>query len=665
MSSIPDVRFEDRLTDPNITTRRLNDINKEKMAKRFSKAWPTDQDAALLMDSILTKDEEMDVITMLNKADELEGLNSLPGFFTSTQMGKREPRHVVTSPPLSPVPFPVGTVRSTLEDTSLNLEEAVSRKITCQLDMGDLSQAGLFEEVNGISRKGERHEVYERPNSGAGGASQNVDDSDLVRTEVTDLIGRVGVDPLTADLVTAKLRDVKTITPTAGSGDMKESTSTRDDPVNKGDSSPQEKTGTDSDSDGDSDREDGAVGMDKSSKYLDPTAAAIRLARVDELLELLNDDSVKLANTVKHLEHSLDFSHKEIVDLKKENAELKLKLGNIETEDKRTQFQIKDVSDKLDRLDSVTKKRNLLFDGIPESDGRREESGKVISNLFDQLNINKEINFEACYRVGPYSKSRPRSILVSFEKQSDRDRVYSKRMDLKRTEHFQKVWINEDVSPASRRRRDIIRLIAKEAQEQGIDCKSGKYALHIDHVKYDESNLDDLPPPLHPTHLKQVQIDKDTLAYQSEYAPFSNFFASLIIISKHHFFCAEQAFQFLKAKTINKPLAATRIYLSRDVLFIKQIGFDLGTSEEWEARKYDYMYICLKRKFDQNPALKTLLLSTGDMELVEATPDRLWGCGATLSSNTIKKHNWPGQNKHGAILMTIREEFRQTKPKKV
>ena len=132
-----------------------------------------------------------------------------------------------------------------------------------------------------------------------------------------------------------------------------------------------------------------------------------------------------------------------------------------------------------------------------------------------------------------------------------------------------------------------------------------------------------------------------------------------IAIGQHSFFCLEQAFQFLRAKNLNKPLAATRIYLSRDVRYIKQVAAELGTSEAWESRQFDLMYICLLRKFQQHPELKALLLNTGNLRLVEATPDRLWGCGATLSSNALRRHDWPGKNKHGEILMTVREELRR------
>ena len=247
--------------------------------------------------------------------------------------------------------------------------------------------------------------------------------------------------------------------------------------------------------------------------------------------------------------------------------------------------------------------------------------------------------------------------MTTFEKQADKDLVYARRMALKRTVHYQKVWFSEYLGLLSKSRRGLIRLISREAQQQGVDCKTGKYAIFVDKKKFDHSNFDALPPRLHLSQLKQVQIDDKTLAYQSEFAPFSNFFPCKIMIGSHAFLCLEQAFMFMKAKILMKPLSATKIFLSRDVHYIKLIGNDLGTSGEWERRQFDVMYECVKRKFDQNPDLK-VLLKTGDLELVEATPNQLWGCGATLSSNVFKKHEWPGHNKHGEILMIVRDEYR-------
>ena len=49
---------------------------------------------------------------------------------------------------------------------------------------------------------------------------------------------------------------------------------------------------------------------------------------------------------------------------------------------------------------------------------------------------------------------------------------------------------------------------------------------------------------------------------------------------------------------------------------------------------------------------------------MEATPGRLWGCGATLSSNLLRRHEWPGENKQGKILMTVRDKLRMEAGKK-
>ena len=676
MSSVFCQAAQDQIAGANVTTRRALTEATKKMAR------VDDSYGLLMVESILSRDEAKDVITMLDLADELEGARTLTGFFTSTQMGLREPRHRLSSPPLSPVlhGHPDGRdkdkTHSEQGDGLLNLETK-KRRDSRDTYLKLLSEGNIYEllgnEGNDLKPETEGGlEISLNRRHKAGPV-------DLDTPEVNDLGEQIGDgrqvdsgDPDPDPLTQRPGTETKTITKTGvaatpqherpatqdGGDDHKGTETHNSNEVNEVSESEGEGSVQDVDEDG-SEAEDGnAIDAQerRAGKYLDPRTAAERLARIDDLLDQFSCDSKRPNSTIRNLEDSLEFSHNEISDLKKENADLKRQLANLDTEDKRTQFQIRDVADKLDRLDSVTKKKNLVFEGLQEE--KKEATDRVICNLFDRLNLGKGIFFEACYRVGPYSEAKPRPILVSFERQADRDMIYARRMELKHLEGYQKVWINEDISPASKRRREMIRLISREAQQQGIDCKTGKYTIHLNKARFDDNNLEDLPQPLRPSSLKQVQIDQSTIAYQSEHAPFSNFYPSQVTIGKHQFFCAEQAIQFLRAKTLNKPLAATRIYLSRDVRFIKQVGGELGTSKEWEACKFDYMYICLKKKFDQNPALKELLLRTGDLELVEATPDRLWGCGATLSSNVLRRHAWVGQNKHGQILMTVREELR-------
>ena len=614
-----------------VTIRRGQDGRRSKMAEaEHGSRHDPGHSSSILIDSILSQDESKDVLSMMIMANEHTGYSGLPSFCTSTQMGGRNQYRRPYSPPLSPLRTarpedggrPEERHAATLKDiggsptlTSKKLSESVinPQNFNREVKVNDsIPEAGTMPKA---------HEVGATPNSVSARNEFNV--SDLLSPPGGDGAITMGTNQVTND-------------------------------VNEDDAAEAQVVGDEAEAHGDDVREEPTP----LSTDADLATVIAKIQLVDDILLHLDEESTKMHSSVRDLTTSLEFSQSEIDALKKENADMKKKLDEVLTEDKRTQFQVNTLEDKLDKVESMSKKKNLLFEGIPEVEDRREDVGKAICSLFDQLSVNKNISFDACYRVGTYVRSRTRPILVSFERQLDRDLVYRKRMDLRKTTDFQKVWVNEDLSPISQRKRGLIRLITKEAQQQGIDCKTGKYSIQIKRTKYDSSNMEDLPPQLHPSQLKQVQIDQNTIAYQSEYAPFSNFFPSRINIGRHEFFCLEQAFQFMKAKTLNKPLAATKIFLSRDVRFIKQLGAELGSSDEWETKQFDIMYECLKRKFEQNQDLKALLLKSGDLQLVEATPDLLWGCGATLSSNVLRRHKWAGKNKQGEILMVVREELR-------
>ena len=69
---------------------------------------------------------------------------------------------------------------------------------------------------------------------------------------------------------------------------------------------------------------------------------------------------------------------------------------------------------------------------------------------------------------------------------------------------------------------------------------------------------------------------------------------------------------------------------------------------DWEAEKDDIMREALQAKFTQHPALRSLLLETGDAELVEhTTNDRYWADGG----------NGRGRNRLGQLLMELRAKL--------
>jgi ribA/ribD-fused uncharacterized protein len=69
---------------------------------------------------------------------------------------------------------------------------------------------------------------------------------------------------------------------------------------------------------------------------------------------------------------------------------------------------------------------------------------------------------------------------------------------------------------------------------------------------------------------------------------------------------------------------------------------------DWDAIKDAVMYRAVRRKFELHPALKAMLLATGDEDIAEANPaDSYWGVGGDGN----------GLNKLGHIMVRIRAEL--------
>lgn len=135
---------------------------------------------------------------------------------------------------------------------------------------------------------------------------------------------------------------------------------------------------------------------------------------------------------------------------------------------------------------------------------------------------------------------------------------------------------------------------------------------------------------------------------QGPYGELSNFASYGIEVEGKRYPTTEHYFQAQKfeddsyreqIRQARSPMIAARLGRSRKV----------PLRSDWEEIKLDVMRAALRKKFTTHPALKELLLATGDEELVEDAPgDYFWGCGKDGS----------GQNWLGKLLMEVREELR-------
>lgn len=137
-------------------------------------------------------------------------------------------------------------------------------------------------------------------------------------------------------------------------------------------------------------------------------------------------------------------------------------------------------------------------------------------------------------------------------------------------------------------------------------------------------------------------------SFEGEYGFLSNFYECSVEYNGMTFGSSEAAFQAQKCVDDEDKIKFK--YLRPKGA--KRFGKTVKLRPDWDEVKVEVMRGVLKAKFTQNPELKSMLLATGDNELVEGNRwgDRFWGvCKGT------------GQNNLGKLLMELRDDLRDAK----
>lgn len=144
--------------------------------------------------------------------------------------------------------------------------------------------------------------------------------------------------------------------------------------------------------------------------------------------------------------------------------------------------------------------------------------------------------------------------------------------------------------------------------------------------------------------------------------PFSQWYSSPIIIENVKYNCAEQYMMAMKAVTFKDWASFLDIMKAKEPWEQKALGKTVRNfnKDEWEKVAKDFVFKANYVKFS-TPEMKQFIISTGDRELVEASPtDCIWGIG--LSEDDPKRCNkseWRGTNWLGEVLMEVRNTFKK------
>src|SRR5688500_4111526 len=117
--------------------------------------------------------------------------------------------------------------------------------------------------------------------------------------------------------------------------------------------------------------------------------------------------------------------------------------------------------------------------------------------------------------------------------------------------------------------------------------------------------------------------------------PFSNWDYSAFTLDGKNFTCEEQHMMYHKAMTFGDTESAEKIMQTSSPREQKALGRQVKNfnPDIWASVCQPIVYEGLKAKFLQNKEHFDYLCSTGDAEIVEASPeDRIWGIGFTANT---------------------------------
>ena len=368
---------------------------------------------------------------------------------------------------------------------------------------------------------------------------------------------------------------------------------------------------------------------------------------------------------------SLTFNQGEITDLKKEISVLNKRLHESQTTvcslennllQARKDHQV--LQDHVIKLESQSRRDNLILDGIPEKTGESSMDclNSVYSILENQMNIPeaRAIKFVRCHRLGPKRQQpgRPRSMIFKLHFFGDRERIWQNKTKLKGTQY----WLSEDFPNEIKCRRRILEPIAKYARTQFNQKASVSVdRLVIEGKSYNINTLSNLPEKLQPKNIFTPRSNGVT-AFYTHNSPLSNFYKCNITSDGIHFHSSEQHYQYLKAKSFNDESTANKILQASTPYDCYSLGQNVSGFNKtlWNndlAPKC--MLEAVKAKFMQHKNLADFLKSTDGTTLCEASKrDLYWGVGLSLSDKGIfQQQNWKGKNQMGKILTQLRSEL--------
>ncbi len=323
---------------------------------------------------------------------------------------------------------------------------------------------------------------------------------------------------------------------------------------------------------------------------------------------------------------------------------------------------------KAAKSEMYNRRLHLLFSGFPEKKGETNaDCEKLVRGQLAKMEVEKFPNlknarFLDCHRNGPYKRDQtePRDIMVKLANLPEKKAILRGKMSCDPN-----IYIKQDIpafiAQIQRQFKPIFKVIKDTPyQEKGRVFLKGE-AIIIDKRRYTLDMITQIPSTL-PFWSSNVRSNDKCFVWHGNLSPFSNMFRLKVVIAGVLYYYGEQYIQGFKAVKFDDRETYRKIMASRDPYEMKRLSYDIKgfNQEEWNKCAEDVCKTVLKAKITQSSYCRQFLLDTRDLELAEAAPKSLWGCGFALSDDDVLDPiNWPRIGYAGKVLMDLRAELRQ------
>ena len=377
-----------------------------------------------------------------------------------------------------------------------------------------------------------------------------------------------------------------------------------------------------------------------------------KLSSIDDKLSAAQDTANSAHNKALEAIENAAASHRLALTLQDENFRLK--------------HEITMLKDRLIQQESQSRRNNLLFDGIAESEDKETWSDceKLVKDIFvHKLGIldGGSIKIERAHRLGQKIPGQQRTVIVKFLSFIDCESVWDKRSQLKNSN----IRMSQDFPAEINRERRILYPIFKKAKSteayKTAQLKVNK--LFINNKMFTCKNLSELPEVLRPENLA-TKRGKGVTIFSSRSSLLSNLYSDAsITIEGKSYVSTEQYFQHQKALHFSDDKLASQIMLEVDPYKIMSLGYKVKDYKEelWMQDARKILFKANMAKFTQNDAARNALLATGKDTLGEATLNPVYGIGLNLHDPAaLDFSRWTGQNLFGRILEEIRINLQES-----